>query len=347
MQASNASCCLFKSGHLWAQADPGVSSPLLEGALLGQGVRLPPWAASPKAPTSPMAALGRLLPAVLAVAYLTVAERKGLGALQRRVGPEVVGPLGLGQAFADALKLVLKEAHRPGRAGRATLLGAPLGFLLASLMGFAVLPGWNGVPLVDSAGGLLLVLVWLSAMTYGTVYGGKGTGSYFATVGAVRAAAQMVSYELAFGSALLALVLLGEGFSLPELAGAPCAPLGPLLPLGAAYAVSLLAELNRTPFDLPEGESELVAGYMTEYASVPFVCFFLGEYGSLLFTSLLSAALWAGGGAGGALAVAAAVVAVRGTLPRLRYDQLVGFGWLQLLPLASGALLPVLLAVGA
>lgn len=288
-----------------------------------------------------------LLPVVLAVAFVTVAERKLLGALQRRVGPEVVGPLGLGQAFADAAKLVAKEALRPARVARATFLGAPLWFLLASLLGFTLVPGWGGVPLVDSAGGLLLVLIWLSAMVYGTVYGGKGTGSYFATVGAIRAAAQMVSYELAFGSAVLALLLLGGSYSLPELIAAGPIALLPLLPLAAAYAVSLLAELNRTPFDLPEGESELVAGYMTEYSAVPFVLYFLGEYASLLFTALLTAALWWNGiGAPlTPLVVVAWVIAVRGTLPRLRYDQLVSFGWLDLLPLASAALLPVLLLV--
>jgi NADH-quinone oxidoreductase subunit H len=294
-------------------------------------------------------ALILFLPTLLAVAYVTVYERKLLGALQRRVGPDTVGPFGLLQAFADALKLAVKETLQPSLASRATLRLVPVWFLLLSLLSYSLLPGPDGVAPLDSSGGLLLLSAWLSAMVYGTVYGGKGSASYFGTAGAIRAAAQMVSYELSFGSAVLAAIALSGAYSLSEAVEGqvPVAWGLPLLPLVGSYLVSLLAELNRTPFDLPEAESELVAGYITEYSSVPFVLYFLGEYASLLLVSLLTGVLWAGGALPpvAALLGVSFVVGVRGTLPRLRYDQLVTFGWLHLLPLTSVALLPVFLAV--
>jgi NADH-quinone oxidoreductase subunit H len=265
------------------------------------------------------------------------------------VGPDTVGPFGLLQAFADALKLAVKELLQPVLASRATLLLVPVWFLLLSLLSYTLLPGPGGVAPLDTSGGVLLLSAWLSAMVYGTVYGGKGSASYFGTAGAVRAAAQMVSYELSFGSAVLAVIALSGTFSLPQGVEqqVPVAWALPLLPLLASYLVSLLAELNRTPFDLPEAESELVAGYMTEYSSVPFVLYFLGEYASLLLVSLLTGALWLGGAVPPLVALAGVsfVVGVRGTLPRLRYDQLVRFGWLHLLPLTSVALLPTFLAL--
>jgi NADH-quinone oxidoreductase subunit H len=296
-----------------------------------------------------MQACALFFPTLLAVAYVTVYERKLLGALQRRVGPDTVGPFGLLQAFADALKLAVKELLQPVLASRATLLLVPVWFLLLSLLSYTLLPGPGGVAPLDTSGGVLLLSAWLSAMVYGTVYGGKGSASYFGTAGAVRAAAQMVSYELSFGSAVLAVIALSGTFSLPQGVEqqVPVAWALPLLPLLASYLVSLLAELNRTPFDLPEAESELVAGYMTEYSSVPFVLYFLGEYASLLLVSLLTGALWLGGAVPPLVALAGVsfVVGVRGTLPRLRYDQLVRFGWLHLLPLTSVALLPTFLAL--
>jgi NADH-quinone oxidoreductase subunit H len=296
-----------------------------------------------------MQACALFFPTLLAVAYVTVYERKLLGALQRRVGPDTVGPFGLLQAFADALKLAVKELLQPVLASRATLLLVPVWFLLLSLLSYTLLPGPGGVAPLDTSGGVLLLSAWLSAMVYGTVYGGKGSASYFGTAGAVRAAAQMVSYELSFGSAVLAVIALSGTFSLPQGVEqqVPVAWALPLLPLMASYLVSLLAELNRTPFDLPEAESELVAGYMTEYSSVPFVLYFLGEYASLLLVSLLTGALWLGGAVPPLVALAGVsfVVGVRGTLPRLRYDQLVRFGWLHLLPLTSVALLPTFLAL--
>jgi NADH-quinone oxidoreductase subunit H len=287
-------------------------------------------------------------PTLLAVAFVTVYERKLLGALQRRVGPNTVGPFGLLQAFADALKLSVKEILVPSLISRASLYLVPVWFLLRAVLGFALLPGFGGSAVLDAAGGIPLLRTWLSGRIYGTVYGGKGSANYFGTVGAVRAAAQRVSYELSFGSAVLAVACLGGSFSLPEIAASqgPVAWALPLLPLLVSFLVSRLAELNRTPFDLPEGESELVAGYITEFSSVPFVLYFLGEYASLLLLSLLAGVLWAGGVllplAG--LAGVTFVVGIRGTLPRLRYDQLVAFGWLHLLPLSSVALLPVFLA---
>ena len=292
-------------------------------------------------------AVALFAPTLLAVAFVTVYERKLLGALQRRVGPNTVGAFGLLQAFADALKLAVKEILVPSLISRASLYLVPVWFLLIAVLSFTVLPGLYGAALLDSSGGVLLLITWLSGIIYGTVYGGKGSANYFGTVGAIRAAAQMVSYELSFGSAVLAVVALGSSFSLPEIAEAqgPVVYALPLLPLVFSFLVSLLAELNRTPFDLPEGESELVAGYITEFSSVPFVLYFLGEYASLLLVSLLTGVLWFGGAllplAG--LARVTFVVGIRGTLPRLRYDQLVAFGWLHLLPLTSVALLPVFL----
>lgn len=161
-------------------------------------------------------ALILFLPTLLAVAYVTVYERKLLGALQRRVGPDTVGPFGLLQAFADALKLAVKETLQPSLASRATLRLVPVWFLLLSLLSYSLLPGPDGVAPLDSSGGLLLLSAWLSAMVYGTVYGGKGSASYFGTAGAIRAAAQMVSYELSFGSAILAAVALSGAYSLSE-----------------------------------------------------------------------------------------------------------------------------------
>jgi NADH-ubiquinone oxidoreductase chain 1 len=303
-----------------------------------------------------------MVPVLLSVAFMTVVERKVLAAMQRRVGPNTVGSYGILQPFADALKLVVKEVVLPSQASTGIFLLAPALSLIFSLLGWAVVPFGAGLVLADLELGLLYTLAVSSIGIYGILLAGWSANSKYAFLGSLRSSAQMVSYELVLSSALLPVVMLAGSFSLTVVVEAQQAVwyLVPLLPVYILFVISVLAETNRTPFDLPEAESELVAGFFTEHAGMPFVLFFLAEYCSLVLMSALTATFFLGGyGAPELLSHAtpvsleAAVLAAktclgafafvwfRATLPRMRWDSLMAFCWTGCLPLAIAFVLLV------
>jgi NADH-ubiquinone oxidoreductase chain 1 len=303
-----------------------------------------------------------IVPVLVSVAFMTVVERKILAAMQRRVGPNAVGAYGMLQPFADALKLVVKEVVLPSQATTGVFLLAPALTLVFSLLGWAVIPFGSGLALADLELGLLYTLAVSSIGVYGILLAGWSANSKYAFLGSLRSSAQMVSYELILSSAILPVVILAGSFSLTVMVEAQQAIwyIVPLCPVFVLYVISVLAETNRTPFDLPEAESELVAGFFTEHSGMPFVLFFLGEYCSLVLISALTATLFLGGYGMPELFVnttmislEAAVLALksclgafafvwfRATLPRMRWDSLMTFCWTGCLPLAIAFVLLV------
>jgi NADH-ubiquinone oxidoreductase chain 1 len=302
-----------------------------------------------------------MVPVLLSVAFMTIVERKVLAAMQRRVGPNAVGAYGTLQPFADALKLVVKEVVLPSQATTGVFLLAPALTLIFSLLGWAVIPFGSGLALADLELGLLYTLAVSSIGVYGILLAGWSANSKYAFLGSLRSSAQMVSYELILSSAVLPVVMLAGSFSLTTIVEAQQAIWYVVLcPVFVLYVISVLAETNRTPFDLPEAESELVAGFFTEHSGIPFVLFFLGEYCSLVLISALTATLFLGGyGAPEVfvnntfISIEAAVLALksclgafafvwfRGTLPRMRWDSLMSFCWTGCLPLAIAFVLLV------
>ncbi len=289
--------------------------------------------------------------AVLTVALLTVAERKGMGALQRRTGPNVVGYRGLLQPMADGLKLLLKETVLPAGASGALFLLAPTVLFALALLPWLFLPAAPGVAPLPSAHGLLVLLALSELGVWGVVYAGWSANSKYPLMGSLRSAAQMLSYSVAMGLILLTLLLPIGSLDLLEavrLQGAQSLA-WPLLPLCPLLFLTLVAETNRAPFDLPEAESELVAGFMTEHSAVGFTLFFLAEYTNIVAAAVLGVTLL-GGGLGlvahclAVVALLVAVVGVRAALPRVRLDHLLAMGWSNLLPLTCALLhLPLLL----
>jgi NADH-ubiquinone oxidoreductase chain 1 len=304
-----------------------------------------------------------MVPVLLSVAFMTVVERKVLAAMQRRVGPNAVGAYGMLQPFADALKLVVKEVVLPSQATTGVFLLAPGLTMIFSLLGWAVVPFGAGLSLADLSLGLLYSLAVSSLGVYGILLAGWSANSKYAFLGSLRSSAQMVSYELILSSSVLPVGMLAGSFSLSTLVEAQQAVwyLVPLLPLCVLYGVAVLAETNRTPFDLPEAESELVAGFFTEHSGMPFVLFFLGEYCSLVLMSALTATFFFGGfgfteifyHSVDFISLEAAVLAsktclgafgfvwFRATLPRMRWDSLMSFCWTGCLPLAIAFVLLV------
>ena len=299
-----------------------------------------------------------VVPVLLAIAYLTYAERKVLAWAQIRKGPNVVGPFGLWQPFADGLKLLLKETVIPSGANRVVFIAAPILTFGLSLLAWAVIPFGNGVVLADINVGILYLFAISSLGVYGIVMAGWSSNSKYAFLGALRSAAQMVSYEVSMGFVIVSVLLCAGSLNLTDivLAQRKICYCIPLLPMFVVFFVSVLAETNRSPFDLPEGESELVAGFFVEYSAMAFALFYLGEYGSMILMSAMTAILFLGGwlapfniepftglGAqlwGGiwfALKVAFVLFCflwVRATMPRFRYDQLMRLGWKVFLPLS-------------
>jgi NADH-quinone oxidoreductase subunit H len=293
---------------------------------------------------------------LLLAAYLVYAERKLLARLQIRLGPNRAGPFGLLQPLADAIKLLTKEDFVPQGADRIIFLGAPVVVAATALLIFAVVPFGEGftiagqkIPLVvaDIPMGLLYVLALSSIGVYGVALGGWASNSKFSLLGSIRGAAQMISYELSLGLSLVPVVMLAGSFSLVDIVKAqenyPFFLVQPLSFL--IFFVSAVAETKRIPFDIPEAENELVAGYHTEYSGMRFGLYFLGEYVTLVVLGSLVAAFFLGGWRGPLLpplvwffikvmAVVFVMIWTRGTLPRLRYDQLMHFGWKLLVPLA-------------
>jgi NADH-ubiquinone oxidoreductase chain 1 len=287
-----------------------------------------------------------LVPVLLAVAFMTIIERKVLASMQRRVGPNTVGYFGVLQPFADALKLVVKETVVPQHATRSLFFLAPVISLVFSLLGWAVMPFGSGLALTDFSLGVLYSLAVSSIGVYGVLFAGWSANSKYAFLGSLRSTAQMISYELVLSSAVLAVIFLAGSFHYTTIIESQQAVwyVLPLLPLFIVFFVSVLAETNRTPFDLPEAESELVAGFFTEHAGMIFVFFFLAEYCSIVLMSALSAIFFLGGYLMPAVLPNATFINVqslvfalktclfcfafvwfRATLPRLRYDQLMQF----------------------
>ena len=290
------------------------------------------------------------------MAYMTLFERRVISRLQVRIGPNRTGPAGLLQPLADAIKLFFKEDITPTPADRPLYLIAPAIALFAALAAFVVIPlgppvTVAGVSLPQAIADLpvsLLYLIGVSSLgVYGLVLGGWSSGSKYALLGGLRAAAQLVSYELVAGLALIGVVIVGGSLSLGELVAgqARTVPYVLLQPLGfILYAIAAVAEVNRAPFDLPEADTELVAGYHTEYTGMRFAMFYIAEYVNMITVSALAATLFFGGWAFPIfpgpwwLVVKILVflfifVWLRATLPRLRYDQLMRLSWVVLIPL--------------
>ena len=304
-----------------------------------------------------------LIPLLLAVAYLTLAERKVIAAMQLRKGPNVVGPLGLLQPIADGVKLLFKETVLPTRANKAVFVAAPMVTFSLSLVAWAVVPFDKGVVLADINVGILYLFAISSLGVYGIIMAGWSSNSKYAFLGALRSAAQMVSYEVSIGFIIITVLLLVGSLNLTAIVEAQRSVWFalPLFPMFVIFFVSGLAETSRTPFDLPEAEAELVAGYNVEYAAMTFALFFLGEYANMILMSAMTSILFLGGWLPPldmvpftlvpgpvwfALKIAFLLFVflwVRATFPRYRYDQLMRLGWKVFLPLS---LLWVVLTAG-
>jgi NADH-quinone oxidoreductase subunit H len=297
-----------------------------------------------------------VIPLLVAVAFLTLAERKVIAAMQLRKGPNVVGPFGLLQPFADGLKLFIKETVIPSGANRVVFLMAPILTFLLSLVAWAVIPFDEGWVLADINVGILYLFAISSLGVYGIIMAGWASNSKYAFLGALRSAAQMVSYEVSIGFVIITVLLCVGSLNLSDIVEAQRGGfwnwfiVGPLFPMGIIFFISALAETNRSPFDLPEGESELVAGYFVEYSSMSFALFFLGEYAAMILMSGMTSILFLGGWmplvdfapftwipgiVWFALKISFCLFCflwVRATLPRYRYDQLMRLGWKVFLP---------------
>jgi NADH-ubiquinone oxidoreductase chain 1 len=296
-----------------------------------------------------------ILPILLSVAFMTIIERKQLAAMQRRVGPQVVGYYGILQPFSDALKLLLKETVIPSQSNKVLFYLAPISTLIFSLLGWGIIPLGQGLSLSDFSLGILYTLALSSLGVYGILFAGWSANSKYAFLGSLRSTASMISYELILSSAVLIIILLTGSFHFSTIIEVQQSIwfIVPLLPVMIFYFISILAETSRTPFDLQEAESELVAGFFTEHSSTVFVFFFLAEYSSIVLFSCITAILFLGGYHMPELFVndtffniqsivlglktcifCFMFVWFRATLPRLRYDQLIDLCWLNLLPIA-------------
>ena len=238
-----------------------------------------------------------LVPILMSVAFVTVAERKIMAAMQRRVGPNAVGLWGLLQPFADALKLLVKEIIIPRQSNRLLFVVGPCITLIFALLGWAIIPFGEGLAIFDYELGIFFALAVSSLGSYGILISGWAANSKYAFMGAIRSTAQLLSYELVFSSIILILIIFSGSFSLTFIVECQQAVwnIFPLMPIALMFFIAILAETNRPPFDLPEAESELVAGFMTEHGASIFVFFFLGEYSSLILMSAFMAIFFLGG----------------------------------------------------
>ena len=296
--------------------------------------------------------LALLVPVLIAVAYLTYAERKVLAAIQLRKGPNVVGPFGLLQPFADAIKMLTKETIIPSGANRVLFIMAPMLTFVLAMVAWAVIPVANGWAIADINVGVLYLFAISSLGVYGIIVAGWASNSKYAFLGALRSAAQMVSYEVSMGFVLVTVLLCAGSLNLTTIVLAQtkiwyCVP---LFPMFIIFFISALAETNRAPFDLAEGESEIVAGFFVEYSSMSFGLFFLGEYANMILMSAMTSILFLGGWLAPfnmapftwipgpfwlILKICVCLftfIWVRASFPRYRYDQLMRLGWKVFLP---------------
>jgi len=297
-------------------------------------------------------ALALLIPLLIGVAYLTYAERKVLAAIQLRKGPNVVGPFGLLQPFADALKMLMKETIIPTGANRLLFLMAPMLTFSLAVLAWAVIPVNEGWAIADINVGVLYLFAISSLGVYGVIIAGWASNSKYAFLGALRSAAQMVSYEISMGFVIVTVLVCVGSLNLTDIVLAQrhvwfCLP---LFPMFIIFFISTLAETNRSPFDLPEGESEIVAGFFVEYSAMSFALFFLGEYANMILMSAMTTILFLGGWLAPfgiepftwlpgpiwfILKICFCLFVflwVRATFPRYRYDQLMRLGWKVFLP---------------
>lgn len=297
-----------------------------------------------------------ILPIILSVAFLTLYERKVLSSMQRRRGPNVVGLLGLIQAFADGVKLILKETIIPSSSNYIIFLLSPILIFTLSLFGWSLIPFYKGVVIVDIDLGIIFILAISSLSVYGVIMSGWSSNSKYALFGALRSSAQMISYEVSIGLLIMPVIFLSGTTNLSGIIFAQknmfnCFPFFISFIL---FFICILAETNRLPFDLPEAESELVSGYNVEYAALTFAFFFLAEYSYIILMSTLLVILFLGGWLPifnifsfipgyiwfflKIIFVIFSFIWVRATLPRYRYDQLMWLGWKVMLPLSLGVL---------
>jgi NADH-quinone oxidoreductase subunit H len=302
-----------------------------------------------------------VVPLIIGVAYYTYMERKVIGYMQVRRGPNRIGPLGLFQPFADVFKLLLKEIVLPQNANKFLFVLAPVLSLAPAFAAWAVIPFNDWMVIADIDAGLLYILAMSSLGVYGLIVAGWASNSKYAFLGALRSSAQMVSYEIAMGFALIGVLIMAGSLNLSEIVRAQQGGLLdwfwlPLLPLFVVYVISGVAETNRAPFDVAEGESEIVAGFHVEYAGAAFAVFFLAEYANMIMISGLTAILFAGGwlspfegipligdtvlGQGSIFWFLGKTVFFmylflwwRATFPRYRYDQIMRLGWKVLVPI--------------
>ncbi len=320
-----------------------------------------------------------VIPIMLSVAYLTLAERKVIGYAQVRIGPNRVGPYGLGQPIADGLKLVMKEIILPTKANKFLFVLAPILSLGPALAAWAVVPLYDGIAVANIDAGLLYILAMTSVGVYGVIIAGWASNSKYAFLGALRSAAQIVSYEIAMGFALVGVLLAAGSLNLQTIVNAQNGGVLhwyflPLLPLFMVYFISGVAETNRAPFDVAEGESEIVAGFHVEYSGIAFGVFFLAEYANMILISVLTAVLFCGGWLSPLQGVVPDTVFdipvlghllghgphwllaktsfflflflwFRATFPRYRYDQIMRLGWKVFIPITIVWLLVVGLMV--
>ncbi|MGC6536347.1 MAG: NADH-quinone oxidoreductase subunit NuoH [Candidatus Puniceispirillaceae bacterium] len=293
-----------------------------------------------------------VVPLLIAVAYLTLAERRIIGFIQLRKGPNVVGPFGMFQPFADALKLMAKETILPAGADKVVFMIAPMLTFVLAVVAWAVIPFGAGLVIADINVGILYLFAISSLGVYGVIMAGWASNSKYAFLGALRSAAQMVSYEVSMGLVIITVLLCVGSLNLSAIVEAQRGLWFalPLFPMFIVFFISTLAETNRAPFDLPEGESELVAGYFVEYSSMSFALFFLGEYANMILMSAMTTMLFLGGWLPPfdiaplnwipgpiwfilkVCLILFVFLWVRATTPRYRYDQLMRLGWKVFLP---------------
>nr|YP_010996272.1 NADH dehydrogenase subunit 1 [Rhizopus microsporus]WPA89445.1 NADH dehydrogenase subunit 1 [Rhizopus microsporus] len=299
-----------------------------------------------------------IVPLLLSVAFVTIAERKVMGSMQRRLGPNKVGYYGLLQPFADALKLFVKESVIPAHSNKVLFLFAPMISFITSMLAWGVIPFGAGLTLSDLSLGIFYLLAVGSLGIYGVVLAGWSANSKYAFLGGLRSTAQMISYEVVMGLEILTVIILTGSLNVTNIIQNQISIwyIIPLLPMGLMFLITIVAETNRAPFDLPEAESELVAGFFTEHSSIPFVMFFLAEYASMILMSTLYSILFLGGYllpyfgevnillnifSGLSLGIKTCLILfiyiwLRASFPRLRYDQLMSFCWTGMLPIVLG-----------